>query len=286
MMEALANQSLLVWLGVALVTGLASSVHCLGMCGSVVATMVVATPPQPTKALPAALALARIAVVDASASAGAEIRQSLMFNVGRLASYTLMGAIAGAVGAAGGEFLIGDIAVARVSLFIVAELVMLATGLYLMGVAALLQPLERAASHLWRHLSPLSRHLIPARTPRQAAMLGALWGWIPCGLVYAMLIGAMASGSATLGALVMLAFGLGTLPAMMAAGVLASTLKTRFRLPRVRLIAGAVVVGMAVLGLARVPGVTEQRAWAALGRMCASWVTVDVERESARARLP
>ena len=83
----------------------------------------------------------------------------------------------------------------------------------------------------------------------QAFPLGLLWGWLPCGLVYSALVTALASGSAASGALMMLAFGLGTLPNLLLAGLLAARLKAYAAKPAVRLIAGLVVLGFGLRGL-------------------------------------
>jgi uncharacterized protein len=99
----------------------------------------------------------------------------------------------------------------------------------------------------------LRRRFFPIDSTMRALGAGAVWGWVPCGLVYGMLVPAIASGSALKGALVMAAFGLGTLPSLLAAGVAAARLLAWRRHPGVRRSAGALLLAMAVIGLARVP---------------------------------
>ena len=145
------------------------------------------------------------------------------------------------------------------------------TGLYLMGFPQLLAPLERAGGYIWRRISPMTRGLLPLRSPSHAALFGILWGWIPCGMVYAMLLTAMSSGSVGSGMLTMLAFGAGTLPAMLLSGWTAGTLQRWTRLPRVRVVAGLIVVTFGTIGLARVGSLEQLQAFVAF---CTSLIMI------------
>jgi hypothetical protein len=98
---------------------------------------------------------------------------------------------------------------------------MVALGLYLAGWWQGLMFVEKLGTHLWHKLEPLGRRVLPVRTPWQALALGLVWGWLPCGLVYSTLSWSLVSGSAVDGALLMTAFGLGTLPMLLAMGVVA-----------------------------------------------------------------
>jgi len=111
--------------------------------------------------------------------------------------------------------------------------------------------LERVGSVVWARLQPLMKRFIPVRTVPQAFFTGAVWGWLPCGLVYSVLISALATGSAAHGALLMLAFGAGTLPNLLAMGLFAQRLQTLTRKPGVRLAAGLLVAAFGVWGLTR-----------------------------------
>ncbi len=256
----------------ALTTGLMGSLHCLGMCGGISATVALASPlagkPGDQTLAPAHIALACIPM-SASANfqpsaAGANV---LAFNGGRIASYAIAGALAGTLGGAlaglGQGWVISETLPIRTVLFLFANLMIVFTGLYLMGVPQLLAPLEKAGGHLWRRVSPFAKKLLPLRSRTHAALFGMLWGWIPCGLVYAMLLTAMSAGSAVNGALTMFAFGAGTLPVMVATGWSAGRLRGWTRKPRVRLVAGVAVVAMGVFGIARLGTLAQLQAFGA-----------------------
>ncbi|MDM7322048.1 MAG: sulfite exporter TauE/SafE family protein, partial [Gammaproteobacteria bacterium] len=100
---------------------------------------------------------------------------------------------------------------------------------------------EQAGGVIWRRIEPFARRLLPVRSPRQALLLGFLWGWLPCGLVYSTLIWALASGSPAQGALLLLGCGLGTLPNLLLMGVFAAQLGRFLRKTVVRSLAGGAV---------------------------------------------
>ena len=264
----------------ALTTGLMGSLHCLGMCGGISATVALASPPagqpdgstlRPVPVTLVAMPMPARAGATSWPSAGFSVAEGnvIAFNAGRIASYAIAGAMAGTLGGAiagfGQGWVISETLPVRTLLFLFANLMIVFTGLYLLGVPQLLAPLERAGGRVWRHVSPWSRKLLPLRTLSHAALFGMLWGWIPCGMVYAMLLTAMSAGSTTAGATTMLAFGAGTLPAMVGAGWSAGKLHAWTRNPRVRLAAGMAVVAMGLSGLARA-GTIEQ--WQAFGAFC------------------
>lgn len=209
--------------------GLLGGTHCVGMCGGIVGAL----------------------------SMGGQARWSmhLAYNGGRILSYAAAGAIAGALGAAS-MGLEGQIP-ARLILYFVANLMLVAMGLYLLGLTKALAFTERAGQRLWRRLQPLTRRFLPVRTVAQAFPLGVLWGWLPCGLVYSALATALSSGSAGRGALTMLAFGLGTLPNLLLAGIVLARLNEFVRRPIVRTLSGLLVLGFGLygfLGLMRLSG--------------------------------
>jgi hypothetical protein len=171
----------------------------------------------------------------------------LAYNAGRIASYGIAGAIAGALGGAS-LALSGQLPV-RAVLFVLANLMLVALGIYLMGATRALAFTERFGQRLWRHVQPFSRRFLPARSVAQAFPLGLLWGWLPCGLVYSALVTALTSGSAVRGAGMMLAFGAGTLPNLLLAGLLAARLKKFAGNPLVRVSAGLLVLAFGLWGL-------------------------------------
>lgn len=201
--------------------GLLGGTHCVGMCGGIVGAL----------------------------SMGAPGRWSLLFayNAGRILSYSAAGAIAGALGAAS-LGLEGQVPV-RLGLYLLANLMLIALGLYLLGITRALAFTEKAGQFLWRLIQPLTRRFLPASNVFQAFPLGVLWGWLPCGLVYSALATSLAAGSAGRGALTMLAFGLGTLPNLLLAGIVLARLNEFVRRSAVRLISGLLVLGFGVYGM-------------------------------------
>lgn len=219
-------------LPLALLIGLLSAVHCVGMCGGIVTALSLSLPAEIRARRPRLLAYVAL------------------YNLGRVASYTLAGALAGGLGSLlWRQFGPG----LGFGLQLVAGLVLVAMGLYLAGWFPRLAVLEGAGGRIWRRLQPLGRGLMPVNTPARALAFGALWGWLPCGLVYAMLAWSAAAGSALAGAGYMLAFGLGTVVPVAAAGVLAATVTVVLQRAGVRRAAGVLVIAM---GLAALWGAT------------------------------
>ena len=159
--------------------------HCLGMCGGIVG------------------------MLGVRQGAGARGYLTLLAaHAGRIAGYATAGGIVGLLGASAASALLG--ARALIWLRAAAALLVLLIGLQLLLGRPLLRGLERQGAKAWRQIAPLVRGLLPPRTPLQALAAGALWGFLPCGLVYAELAVAATSGSAPAGTLVMVSFGIGT----------------------------------------------------------------------------
>lgn len=210
-------------LGAVFLTGLLGGVHCAGMCGGIVAAF----------------------------AGRAEQRRWLLhlsYNSGRIASYAVAGAAAGTVGSLG--LLLDGLLPVQIALYVVANLMLILLGLYLAGVSHLATRLERLGARLWRSLQPLGARWLPGDTPSRAFGLGLLWGWLPCGLVYGVLLTALLAGDALNGAAVMLAFGLGTLPNLLLAGLAWRRVVGLARAQALRRTAGAVVLGFGLYGLA------------------------------------
>lgn len=207
----------------AFLAGLMGGVHCLGMCGGIVAAMGLQGAGTPKLAVPAG------------------------YNLGRISSYVFAGALAGLLGSA--AFLSDRLLPLQTGLYVLAQIMLILVGLYLAGLNQSVLFLEKAGGLLWRHIQPRVGRLLPVDSFAKALLAGALWGWLPCGLVYSVLVSALASGSAGRGALLMLAFGLGTLPNLLAMGWAAARLRAVFRLRGVRLVAGLCVAAFGVYGL-------------------------------------
>jgi sulfite exporter TauE/SafE len=189
-----------------------------------------------------------------SARAAHSLARVASYNAGRIGSYALAGALAGALSdgfSRAGLLLMNDIAAAQLALYWLANLMLAALGLYLMDAWRGLARLEAAGQLIWRHVQPLTRRLMPLDHPAKLFALGGLWGWLPCGMVYSVLTTAMLSGSAAHGAAVMLAFGLGTLPMLLAIGLAGAQARSLFQHLAVRRAAGLAVLAFALLGIAR-----------------------------------
>lgn len=216
----------------ALLVGLAGGVHCVGMCGGIVT----------------ALNFGNAAPVGG-------VRRQLGYSLGRVVSYAAAGALAGGAGSL--ALHTQRLLPAQLVLLVAANALIISLGLSLAGFRALIRPLERAGLVLWRALRRFGVKVAPAKTPVGAFAVGLAWGWIPCGLVYGVLATALVSGSPLRGAAVMAAFGLGTLPNLLAAGLAADRLRRLLVRPRARMLAGAVVVVLGIAGLARIPFISE-----------------------------
>lgn len=204
--------------------GFLGSAHCVGMCGGIAGALALAQPP-------------------ARRHGATRVLHHAACSAGRLGSYATAGALAGTFGVA-----LASLAGASGAplLRAVAAALMILLGLYLCGWRRGLGWLEQQGARLWRHLAPLAAGLRPGHSPLGAFALGALWGWLPCGLVYSALALAAASGGTLGGALTMLGFGLGTLPALLATGLAAQRLGGGARSPRARRLAGALLIAFGV----------------------------------------
>jgi len=223
-----------------LATGFASGVHCLGMCGGIVT----------------AFSGARsITLRDASAPRREWPRQ-LAFNAGRITTYAAAGALAGSLGGAGGA-LAGTLLPAQSVLYVLANVMLILIGLHLAGASRLLGRTETLGAPLWRRVQPHAVRVAQAHSLPQSYAAGTLWGALPCALVYGALAVAAFAGSPARGAAAMLAFGLGTLPNLLAAGFAAARLRAWAARRGLRLAAGGVVLGFGVFGLAHAGGLAE-----------------------------
>lgn len=203
----------------AFLIGLLGSTHCLGMCGGFAA-----------------------AIGHGQASP----LRVLVYNGGRLLTYGLIGALAGFAGAQVVQ------AAPQLSLVLrtVAGLLLIAMGLYVSQWWMGLTRLEILGTVIWRRVQPLTRGLIPIRHHWQALVVGALWGLLPCGLVYSTVSWAVATADWRDSALLMVAFGIGTLPAMMGVGFVNQAVLKRWRQGWVRQLAGSLIFVMGLWTIA------------------------------------
>ncbi|ALU90380.1 hypothetical protein Hrubri_3219 [Herbaspirillum rubrisubalbicans M1] len=259
--------------------GLMGSVHCIGMCGGIVGALSSAAPARPTPAPTLASALAsqaasplpRVIPIRIAGSAqvqafGQDLVRVLGYNLGRLSSYALAGALAGgiAAGLLRGADVLGWLAPAQTLAYVITNLVLVLLGLYLTQWWTGMSRMEQLGSGLWARLRPHAARLVPVDTPAKALLLGSLWGWLPCGMVYSALLTALMAGSAVQGALTMLAFGTGTLPVLLVAGLSGARLRQLAARPAVRRVAGVIVLAFGILGLLRaaeIGGLGIARGW-------------------------
>lgn len=201
----------------ALLMGLAGAGHCLVMCGGIASAMGVNTRPY----------------------------HVWLYNLGRVSSYMLIGAL---VGGAIGLFA-PDGGHTTIVLRWLAVSFLLLLGLYFTGWFSGLVYLEKAGRPVWRKVQPFAVKLRSSSSIFATFFAGALWGWLPCGMVYSALSWAALSGSAANGALTMAAFGLGTLPAMIAAGHFSQFLHNFLRARGVRTAMGILLIIYALWSL-------------------------------------
>ena len=209
----------------AFVAGFVGSVHCFAMCGGI-------------SGLAAASALEK--------SLRHQLRLALAYNAGRLLSYAALGALV----ATAGKTLVTGIPALASPVRIAAGILILLIGLQIAFNLRLLQIIERTGGVVWQKIAPLAKNLLPVSTGTQAIALGLLWGLLPCGLVYSVLLLSASTASPVDGAVAMLAFGAGTLPAMLGTGLTAARLSQWLARRNVRLAAGLLVIIAGILTIA------------------------------------
>lgn len=210
----------------AFLLGLFSTVHCIGMCGGIIGALSLSLPVEIRNHKPRLLLFVTT------------------YNIGRLLSYTLAGLIAGAIGT--GVLASTGFDQGHVVLQYIGVAMMVAIGIYLAGWLPQLAIIEKIGVPLWQKIEPIGRKLLPVASLPKALAYGLIWGWLPCGLVYFVLIWALTAGDALRGAFMMLAFGLGTLPTLLTAGFMTSWMTRFARNPTARIIVGLLIITMAI----------------------------------------
>ena len=211
-------------LGAAFVTGLLGSAHCFGMCSGISGLF---------------------AINASAASLRRDLPMAITYNVGRVLSYVVLGAAVALLG----QSLVDAIPRLTAPVRLLSGLLIVLVGLQVAFNWRALAPIEKAGAVLWRRIAPAAQGLLPVTSAPKALGLGLLWGWLPCGLVYSVLLLAATTANAVTGGLVMLAFGLGTMPAMIATGLSASKLSAT--MSRHRRGAGLLIIliGLATLAM-------------------------------------
>jgi sulfite exporter TauE/SafE len=208
----------------ALILGLLGGGHCLGMCGGLMGALTLAIPKE---------------------QRSRRFQLLLAYNLGRILSYTSAGLLIGLAGWAVTN------SPGAMALRVVAALLLITMGLYLAGWWSGLTRIESLGRGLWRYIQPVASRLLPVSSLPRALLLGALWGWLPCGLVYSTLLWAASQGNAGDSALLMLAFGIGTCPVLLATGLAAERITALLRKRGVRMAGGLLVI---LFGIWTLPG--------------------------------
>jgi len=199
--------------------GLMGSTHCLSMCGGISASLSMALP----------------------VGAGYRRRQTLMllaFNGGRIASYVIIATLVALLSTSAADQYASVGPVLRTLAGSLLILMGLSMGQWWQGI----RYVERLGAPVWQKVSPLTRRVMPVDRTWKALILGSLWGWLPCGLVYSTLGWAALQPSVGSAAMTMLFFGLGTLPSMLATGYAASWINRLKRNKYFRQLAGLLLI--------------------------------------------
>lgn len=212
-------------LSAALLAGLLGSAHCLGMCAGISGLF---------------------AVHSNIASLRNELPFALTYNLGRVISYAILGLVVASFGSvivkaspnlAGGIRLLSGVVIILVGLKVAFDL-------------RILNAIERMGATLWSRIAPAAKSLVPVTSLPRALGLGLVWGWLPCGLVYSVLLIAATSAEPLRGAIIMIAFGLGTMPAMVMTGLGAARLSQLMRRRGTRVGLGLLIVVLGLLTIA------------------------------------
>jgi len=222
--------------------GLATSPHCVGMCGGIVAAF-------------ASRGGAPQRQLRDMRQRASEWPRQLAFSGGRIASYAIAGAGAGLLGSVGAWSVTAR--APQTLLATLANLVLIVVGLNLASGGRVFAVFEPLGARIWRLISPHAARLGAAESLPGAVAAGMLWGWLPCGFVYAALSTAVFAGGPLEGAVAMAAFGLGTLPGLLAAGLAALQLRRFFDRPLARAIGGTLILAFGIVGLARAGGIAQ-----------------------------
>jgi len=210
---------------IAFFIGALSTLHCLGMCSGIVGAL--------TFSLPPAIQKDRKKIMP----------YLLSYNLGRILSYTVIGAILGGLS---GYLTKLSPEIGHFILETCAATALLLMGLYLAGWFPKYIVIEKIGKPVWQIVEPYGRRLLPVKSLKHALAFGIVWGWLPCGLVYSTLIWSASSGSASQSAFMMMSFGLGTLPTVFFAGMLSASIARLARIPELKQGMGSILI---IIGL-------------------------------------
>ena len=212
---------------VAFTLGLFSSVHCLGMCGGIITAL--------SLGLPETVRQDRLKFVTLVGA----------YNLGRVFSYAVAGALAGMFG----YIFLGLVRhpAGHYGIRILAGVILVLLGLHLAGWLPVLKRIEGAGARIWRVIRPLGQYFLPVDSPPKALLMGCLWGWLPCGLVYSVLLWSATAADPISGSLMMFCFGLGTLPSLITAGLLGDSLQRLFARAHIRKVFALIIISFGIV---------------------------------------
>ncbi len=216
---------LLPLLSAALLAGLVGSAHCLGMCAGISGLF---------------------AVNAEVASLRRSVPTALVYNAGRVITYAVLGMIV----AAFGSVVVKASPNLAVGVRMLSGIIIILVGLKVAFDLRILNVIERMGGTLWARIAPAATKLVPVTSLPKALGLGLVWGWLPCGLVYSVLLIAATSASPIGGAASMVAFGIGTMPAMVLSGLGAARLSSFLQRRGTRLGLGLLIIAMGILTIA------------------------------------
>jgi hypothetical protein len=225
----------------ALSAGLLGGVHCIGMCGGI-ASILTSAGNKERKTIPIIPAAKKT-----SATASGQARLTLMLHGGRIFTYTLMGALVGALGALG--LRVHPFIPIHTVMYVIGNLALIWLGLRLFGYTPYFAPLDRLVARITAHIHLSSRFSLITQTQRYPFLVGMLWGLLPCGLVYGVLPFSLLSGDAWSGAALMLLFGLAALPHLLFAQGIAQWLHHSKAPKFIRVVGASVLTGIGIAGL-------------------------------------
>ena len=206
----------------ALLIGLVGSPHCIGMCGGIVS-------------------LFTMAGAQNRASIGS-LSYNMVFQFGRVSCYALLGTLAGLAGSLALDSHAGFIN----KLHWASLILLIGIALSIIGWWNPYSIIEKAGGKLWKKIQPLGKHILPINSKAKAYALGLVWGFLPCGLIYSTLAWSATAGNPGTSALLMVFFGLGTMPALLGIGSFAGELKTQMQrtAPKYMLALLLIVIGL------------------------------------------
>ncbi len=217
----------------AFMMGLVGSLHCVGMCGGIVSVLGCGQSGESGQHDPSKNFMSLMAYHSA-------------YNIGRISSYGIIGMIIAFVS-------MKSVAMAPVVSFpvgmVISGVFMVLLGLYISGWWRILGQLERVGGYVWHYIKPFGQYILPVKSLPHAFLLGLVWGWLPCGLVYSALGLAAVSLNPLWGGIIMVSFGLGTLPMLLAIGSSAGKLNSWLQNIQLRRIAGLSIIVMGMVSL-------------------------------------